>query len=96
MLMPFSEPLSVLAHHLLILDLGGVVPVTLFQLNGVFLHLLSLRELSDVQQFEWQCSPVSQSDTGSEERGIGDVLLVKKLFMLIRETQVLVSAAHEV
>lgn len=75
MLIPSSQPLSVLAHHLLILGLGGVVPVALFQLSGVFLHLLSLRELSAVQQFEWQCSPVSQSDTGSEERGIGDVLL---------------------
>lgn len=42
--------------------------MTLFQLNGVYLHLSSLRELSDVQQFEWQCSPVSRSDAGSEER----------------------------
>lgn len=31
MLMPSPQPLSVLAHHLLVLDLGSVVPVTLFQ-----------------------------------------------------------------
>lgn len=96
MLIPSSQPLSFIAHHLLILDLGAVVPVTLFQLNGVYLHLFSLRELSPVQQFEWQCSPVSQSYTGSGEGGIGDVLLLKKVFMLRRETQVLVSAADEV
>lgn len=77
-LIPSSQPLSIIAHQLLILDLGGVVPVSLFQLSGVHLHLSSLRELSDDQQCEWQCSSVSQSDTGSEERGIRDVLLVKK------------------
>jgi len=44
---PSSRPLSVVAHQLLILDVGGVVPVTLFQLNGVHSHLSPLRELSD-------------------------------------------------
>lgn len=99
LLIPSSWPLSVLAHQSLILDLGGVVPVTLFQLNGVYSLLSPLRELSQWLGCwgfgVWECSPVSQSDRGSMEKGNEDLLLGKKAFMLRGETQVLVSSAYD-
>lgn len=95
-LIPSSWPLFVIAHQSLILDVGDVVPVILFQLNGVYSHLSPLRELSQLPGCwgfgEWECSPVSQSDRGSMEKGIEDLLLGKKVFML----RVLVSAAYDV
>lgn len=42
MLIPSSWPLFVIAHQLLIPDVGDVVPVNLFQLNGVYSHLSPL------------------------------------------------------
>lgn len=97
-LIPFSWPVSVIAHQLLILDMGGVVPVALFWLNGVYLHLSPLRELSDAGMLGvWGAGMFSSLTEWQRLYGktIEDLVSRKKVFILKRETQVLVSAAYD-
>lgn len=44
MLIPSSWLFPVVAHQLLVLDVGDVVPVTLFQLNGAYPYVSPLSE----------------------------------------------------